>query len=384
MMLKNQIPSNCSRGCALIDTNLVRENVLTISKLIGSANKLICVIKANAYGHGAVEFAKIYEEMPEVYGYATATVEEALELREANIKKPIIILGYCFPYSYPDIVKYELRPAVFRYDELNELNKAAKELNKKALVHIKVDTGMGRIGITPNEEGLKFVNACLECENVEVEGIFTHMSKADETDKTYAERQISLFQNFNELIEEKTGYRIPLRHIANSAGIVDLESAKNFDMCRAGIILYGLEPSSDVNIEAVGLKPVLGLYSHIAFIKTAPAGSIISYGGIYECSKDTRIATIPLGYADGYPRSLTGKGFVLIHGKKAPIIGKICMDQFMVDITDIPDVENGDTVTLIGKDGEDEITLDFISDLSGRFNYEFACCLGKRIKRVYI
>ncbi len=384
MISKKRIPNEYSRGCALIDLETVRENVRCISDIIGKNNKLICVIKSDAYGHGAVVFAKVYEEMQEVFGYATATVEEAMELRQNGIEKPIIILGYCFPYSYETIVRYDLRPAVFRKDEAFELNEVAKTLGKKANIHIKVDTGMGRIGVTPDSSGLEFVKYCLSNQYLNVEGIFTHMSKADEIDKAYANKQIELFSSFNKMISSELNYDIPFKHIANSAGIMELEEAKHFDMCRAGIILYGLKPSDDVEILSKGIKPVLTLYSHVAFVKTAHKGSLISYGGIYECKKDTKIATVPLGYADGYPRSLTGKGYVLINGKKAPIIGKICMDQFMVDVTDIDDVQNGDVVTLIGKDGEEEITLDNISELSGRFNYEFACCLGKRIKRLYI
>lgn len=371
------------RGCAVIDTNAVKNNIYKISEQIGPANKLICVIKSNGYGHGAVQLANIYEAMEQVYGYAVATAEEAFELRDANINKPILILGYCFPYSYERIVKEDIRLAVFREDEADQLNEAAKKLNKKALIHIKTDTGMGRIGVTPDECGIKFAEYCLNKDNLSIEGVFTHMSKADEIDKEYANLQILRFKTFTDEIEKKLNINIPIKHIANSAGIIDLEAAREFDLCRAGIILYGLVPSNEVDIKKIGLTPILSLYSHITYIKTRPEGSMISYGGIYKCKKETRIATVPLGYADGYPRSLTGKGFVLICGKKAPIIGKICMDQFMVDVTDIPEAREGDLVTLIGKDGEEEITLDYISDLSGRFNYEFACLLTDRIKRVY-
>lgn len=382
-MKTNRIPDEFQRGCAVIDMGLVRENVVKISEAAGRDKKLICVIKSNAYGHGAVEFARLYETLDQVYGYATATVEEAEELIGAGMKKPILILGYCFPYSYPTIVKNDIRTAVFKKDQAEELDRVAGEMGKKALIHIKVDTGMGRIGVFPDDTGLDFVKYCLSLKNTLVEGIFTHMSKADEVDKTYAEGQIKKFGDFNDRILRETGYEIPIRHMANSAGILELDGAKVYDACRAGIILYGLKPSDDVKITGCGLKPVLSLYSHIAFVKTLKKGSKISYGGIYECPEDQRIATIPLGYADGYPRSLTGKGYVLIRGKKAPIVGKICMDQFMVDVTGIPEAADGDLVTLVGQDGEEEILLDDISALSGRFNYEFVCCLGKRIHRLY-
>jgi len=371
------------RGCAVIDLNAVKNNVKIISSQIGPKNKLICVIKSNGYGHGAVELAKVYEKMNEVYGYAVATAEEAFELVDADIKKPILILGYCFSNSYEELIKNNIRMTVFRKDVADEINRIALSLDTKAIIHIKVDTGMGRIGVTPDENGLEFVKYCMGLKGLEIEGVFSHMSKADETDKTYAELQLSRFKSFTDNIKNSLGLDIPLKHIANSAGIVDLDEAKSYDMCRAGIILYGLVPSNEVDIKKIGLKPVLSLYSHITYIKTRPEGSMISYGGIYSCSSETRIATIPLGYADGYPRSLTGKGFVLIKGKKAPIIGKICMDQFMVDVTHIPEATEGDLVTLIGTDGNEEITLDYISDLSGRFNYEFACLLTDRVKRVY-
>lgn len=371
------------RGCAVIDLNAVKNNVKIISSQIGPKNKLICVIKSNGYGHGAVELAKVYEKMNEVYGYAVATAEEAFELVDAGIKKPILILGYCFSNSYEELIKNNIRMAVFRKDAADEINRIALSLDTKAKIHIKVDTGMGRIGVTPDENGLEFVKYCMGLKGLEIEGVFSHMSKADETDKTYAELQLSRFKSFTDNIKNSLGLDIPLKHIANSAGIVDLDEAKSYDMCRAGIILYGLVPSNEVDIKKIGLKPILSLYSHITYIKTRPEGSMISYGGIYSCSRETRIATIPLGYADGYPRSLTGKGFVLIKGKKAPIIGKICMDQFMVDVTHIPEATEGDLVTLIGTDGDEEITLDYISDLSGRFNYEFACLLTDRVKRVY-
>ncbi|MCR5311625.1 MAG: alanine racemase [Lachnospiraceae bacterium] len=375
--------SKYERGYALVDLVAIRNNVKNISRHLGDGIKLTAVIKADAYGHGAVEIGKVLDEMDEVYGYATATAEEAFELADAGIKKPVLVLNYTFPYSYPDIIKNDIRITVFRQDELKDLNAIAKAMHKKAKVHIKVDTGMGRIGVRPDDSGLDFVRECIsDFEGIEIEGIFSHFAKADETDKESANGQLKLFNDFVERVGRELSFTFPIRHIANSAAICDIPAAR-FDMCRAGIILYGLRPSDEVDIKPLDLKPALSLYSHVIYVKECEPGTTVSYGSTYVCDGKKKIATIPIGYADGYPRSLSNKGFVLIHGKRAKVLGKICMDQFMVDVTDIPNVKEGDLVTLIGKDGNDEILLDDISALSGRFNYEFVCCLGNRIKRIY-
>ena len=375
--------SKYERGYALVDLNAIRNNVKNISRHLGSETGLAAVIKADAYGHGAVEISKVLDEMDEVRGYATATAEEAFELADAGIKKPILVLNYTFPYSYPDIIKNDIRITVFRQDELKDLNAIAKAMHKKAKVHIKLDTGMGRIGIRPDDSGVDFVRECIsDFEGIEIEGIFSHFARADETDKTSAKKQLELFKGFVDRIEKELSFSFPIKHIANSAAICDIREAR-LDMCRAGIILYGLRPSEEVDIKALDLKPALTLHSHVIYVKECGPGTTVSYGSTYVCDSTKKIATIPIGYADGYPRSLSNKGYVLIHGKKAKVLGKICMDQFMVDVSDIPDVKEGDLVTLIGKDGDEEILLDDISALSGRFNYEFVCCLGNRIKRIY-
>ena len=241
---------------------------------------------------------------------------------------------------------------------------------------------MGRIGITPDEEGLEFVRFLMGHPELEVEGIFTHFAKSDEEDKTSANHQLALFQNFIDRIQTELGLTIPVKHCSNSAAILEMPQA-NMDMVRAGITTYGLYPSEEVRKDIVPLRAAMSLYSHIVYCKTIHAGQSVSYGGLFTAQKDTRVATIPVGYGDGYPRSLSGKGYVLIRGKKAPILGRVCMDQFMVDISEIPGVMEGDKVTLLGVDGTERITAEELGELSGRFNYEFVCDLGKRIPRVY-
>ena len=240
---------------------------------------------------------------------------------------------------------------------------------------------MGRIGYQVNEESADEMEQISKLPNIIVEGIFTHFSRADETDRTNTELQISRFHSMIEMLE-KRGITIPVKHCSNSAGIVEFPEA-NMDVVRAGIILYGMWPSDEVSKLKVPLKPVMTLISHVAYVKTLEAGRPISYGGTYVTKNDTVVATIPVGYGDGYCRGLSNKGYVLLHGQKAPILGRVCMDQFMVDVTNISDVKVGDKVTLIGKNGDLEITFEEIGELSGRFNYEFACDLGKRIPRVY-
>lgn len=371
-----------ARVCAHIDLDAIHNNLEAVRSHIDAKTKILGVIKADGYGHGAVPIAWEMEDLDYVYGFAVASVEEAMQLRNANIKKPILVLGYTFPYSYETLINQEIIPTVFRMDMLRELDETAARLGVKASVHIKVDTGMARIGIQANEEGKAFVKEALSCENLSVDGIFTHFAKADEADKRAANAQLDCFLTFVKECETEFGYKFPLVHCSNSAGILDMPQA-NLDLVRAGIILYGLWPSDEVNKEAITLQPVLSLKSHIIYIKEVPQGTGVSYNGIYVTDKKTRVATVPLGYADGYPRKLTGKGYVLICGKKAPIIGRICMDQFMVDVTDIHECKEGDEVTLIGRDGNECITMEELGALSGRFNYEFACEIGKRTPRVF-
>lgn len=370
------------RVWAEIDLQAAVENMENMHQNLRPGTKMIAVIKTDGYGHGAVRLAERLEALDYVWGYAVATYEEAKELRTAGRRKPILILGYTFPYCYEGLAEEKIRPACFREDMLEALSAAAKKAGKAVHIHVAVDTAMSRIGVRPDDEGLAFVKKALETPYVEVEGIFTHFSKADETDPANTRRQIAEFTAFCKRIETELGYRIPVQHCSNSAGIVRFPEA-NLDLVRAGITLYGLWPSSEVPQDIVPLRPLLSLYSHVAYVKTVPAGTPVSYGGTYVTEKETVLATIPVGYGDGYARGLSNKGYVLIRGQKAPICGRVCMDQFMVDVSNIPGVTDGDLVTLVGCDGEESITLEMLGDLSGRFNYEFACDLGKRIPRIY-
>lgn len=371
------------RVYAQVDLDAIAENMDNMNKNIAPATKIMGVIKTDGYGHGSVPIAKFLENKDYIWGFAVATAEEAHILRLAGIQKPLLILGYSFPYCYEMLAEEEIRPAVFRSDMLKELSAAAVKTGKRIKIHIKVDTGMGRIGITPDKEGLKFISQLKELPGLEVEGIFTHFASADETDKTSARRQLSLFTDFLEKIKTEYDLPIPVKHCSNSAGIVELPEA-NLDVVRAGITLYGLYPSAEVSRNIVPLKPALSLHSHIVYCKPLHAGESVSYGGTFTADHEMRIATIPVGYGDGYPRSLSNKGYVLIDGKKADILGRICMDQFMVDITKLPDAKEGDLVTLIGLSGRVCITAEELGELSGRFNYELVCDLGKRVPRVYI
>lgn len=371
------------RVWAEVDLDAIWENMVHMKENIAEKTKILAVIKTDGYGHGGVPIAKMLEQLDFMFGYAAATYEEAHVLREAGVKKPILILGYTFPYCYEELIREEIRPAVYRRDTVEELVAAAAKVGQKAKVHIKVDTGMGRIGITPDEEGLEFVRFLMGHPELEVEGIFTHFAKSDEADKTSANHQLELFQNFIDRVQTELGLAIPVKHCSNSAAILEMPQA-NMDMVRAGITTYGLYPSEEVRKDIVPLRAAMSLYSHIVYCKTIHAGQSVSYGGLFTAQKDTRVATIPVGYGDGYPRSLSGKGYVLIRGKKAPILGRVCMDQFMVDISEIPGVMEGDKVTLLGVDGTERITAEELGELSGRFNYEFVCDLGKRIPRVYI
>ncbi len=371
-----------SRVCAHINLDAVLHNLKQMRAHISEDTKIMAVIKADAYGHGSVPIAWEMEELSYVYGYGVASVEEAMQLRNANIRKPILVLGYTFPYSYETLINQEITPTVFRRDVLHQLDEIAGRMNVKSPIHIKVDTGMTRIGIRPDEDGAAFVKEALSCENLVVEGIFTHFSKADEADKTYANRQLQNFLSFVKKCEEENDYKFKLVHCSNSAGIIDMPDA-NLDLVRAGIILYGMWPSEEVNKQAIELEPVLSLKSHIVYVKDVEAGVPVSYNGTYITQRTTKIATVPVGYADGYPRNLSNTGTVIIAGKRAPIIGRVCMDQFMVDVSSIPECKEGDEVTLIGKDGSEWITIEELGSISGRFNYEFACEIGKRTPRVF-
>lgn len=371
------------RVCAAIRLDAAVENIENMRKNLAPETKILAVIKADGYGHGAVQIAKRLEGFDYIFGYAVATAEEACALRENGLCKPVLILGYTFPDCYERLVAEDIRPTVFRPDMARELSAEALRAGKRLKIHIKVDTGMSRIGIFPDDRGVAFVREVMGLPGLEIEGMFTHFARADERDKTSARAQFERFTTFVERVERELSLRIPLKHCANSAAIMEMPETA-LDLVRAGIAVYGLWPSEEMDREKSALRPLLALYSHIVYVKTLPAGTPVSYGGTYVTDKERRIATIPVGYGDGYPRGLSGKGEVLICGRRAPILGRVCMDQFMVDVTDIPEAKEGVLVTLIGEDGAERITMEELGNLSGRFNYELACDLGSRIPRVYV
>ena len=370
------------RVCAEIDLDAIAYNMEQMRNRIGGDAKLIAVVKTDGYGHGAVPIAQMFEEFSYVWGYAVACLEEAADLREHGIKKPVLVLGCVFPDQYEDMLNYDIRPAVYTEEMADAISGTAVRLGKTAHFHIKIDTGMGRIGFPVSEESADIIERISRLPNVRLEGMFTHFAKADETDKTYTMMQHERFMWMKEQIEER-GVSIRYFDCDNSAGIIDLPDMRH-DLARAGISTYGMYPSDEVKKEAVDLKPALRLTSHVTYVKDVEPGTAISYGGTFVAEKRMRVATIPVGYGDGYPRSLSNKGSVLIHGRRARILGRVCMDQFMVDVTEIPETKFMDQAVLVGEDGDDRITVEELSELSGRFNYEFVCCLGKRIPHVYV
>lgn len=364
---------------ANIDLDAVYDNVVNMKKLLKPGTKLMAIIKADGYGHGAVPVAEVLEDVADAYG--VAILEEGIELRRAGITKPILILGYTPEPLYEPMIENDIAATIFTREMGREVSDTAVKIGKTARVHIKLDTGMSRIGFQTDEESLADIKWIAGLPGIAVEGCFTHFARMDEADKTWANRQLKQYLDFVGRLEDE-GVVIPVRHVSNSAGIIDMPEA-NLDMVRDGISVYGLYPSEEVQKERVILQPAMELKAYVSFVKTLPAGVQISYGGTYTTMRDTRVATIPVGYADGYPRALSGRGHVLIHGRSAPILGRVCMDQFMVDVTDVPNVVQGDEVTLVGRDGDSFISTEEVADMSYSFNYEFVCDVGKRVPRVY-
>ncbi|MGO5051407.1 alanine racemase [Lachnospiraceae bacterium LCP25S3_G4] len=371
-----------TRVYARIDMDAIAYNINQMKLHIHKQTQIMVVIKADGYGHGAVPIAAMLEKQSYIWGFAVATLDEAVVLRTEGIKKPILVLGCIFPDQYREMLDHDIRMNVYTEEMAQSISEMAIEENKKAYLHIKLDTGMGRLGFAIQEDSIKAIQRISNMKHVEMEGIFTHFATADELDKTFAQKQIESYQWMVDHLN-KVGVSFSHGHCSNSAGIIDLPEA-NFDIVRAGIATYGLYPSEEVKKSNVDLKPAMALKSHIAFVKTIQPGTPVSYGSTFVAKEEMRIATIPVGYADGYPRSLSNKGYVLIRGRRAPIVGRICMDQFMVDVSHIKDAQFGDKVTLIGKDGEEYLSVEILGDLSERFNYEFVCDLGKRIPRVYM
>lgn len=364
---------------AKIDLDAVLYNYNNTRAKLSNGTKLLGVIKADAYGHGAVELAKILDDKCDFFG--VACIEEAVELKKADIKTPLLILGYVSPCEYELVVKYDIRIPVFSYDVAHALSKEAVKQNKTVAFHFCIDTGMSRIGMQVNDESADLCKKIISLPNIEAEGLFSHFATADETDLSKAVAQRDCFKKFVALLEDR-GINIPIKHINNSAGIMNFD--EEFDMCRMGIVLYGLYPSHEVDESLLSIKPVMTWTARISHIKLLEAGREISYGGTYKTTETRKIATIPVGYADGYPRILSNKGCVLVNGERAPIVGRVCMDQFMVDITDITgDVNIEDEVVLVGKQGDEILSMEEVSENAYSFNYELPCNVARRVPRVY-
>jgi alanine racemase len=372
---------NYYRVQARVDLNAIRHNLLEVRNKLQKNTKLMVIIKADAYGHGAVPIARVLDE-DGIDAYGVAIIEEAIELREAGIKKPILVLGYTPKEQYSLVVAYDVTQTVFQFEMAEALAVEAVQQGKTAKIHIKIDTGMSRIGYSDTKESVEEIKRISLLKGIEIEGLFTHFAKADETDKASAQDQLKRFLAFSEQLE-KEHIRIPIRHASNSAGIIDLKDAE-LNMVRCGIATYGIYPSDEVDHAEVSLIPAMEIISHVIYVKDVEEGVGVSYGATYITKRKTRVATIPVGYADGYSRNLSNLGKVIIRGQYAPIIGRICMDQFMVDVTDIKEVQQGDRVTLLGRDGDSYISVEELSEWSHSFPYELVCTVGKRIPRVYI
>jgi alanine racemase len=366
---------------ANVNLDAIRHNLSEIKSKLTDDTKLMAIIKADAYGHGAVPLAKAIGNSGKIDCYGVAIIEEAVELREAGINKPILILGFTPEEQYDLVVAYDVAQTIFQYDMAKALSQEAKHQKKITKLHIKIDTGMSRIGFSDTKESVEEIKRIAALDNLEIEGLYSHFARADEKDKTSTEKQLSRYIEFVDLLE-KENIHIPVKHIANSAGIIEFPQSY-YNMVRCGIATYGIYPSDMVNKEEIKLIPAMELKTHVIFVKDVEPGVGVSYGATYVTDKLTRIATIPIGYADGYSRNLSNHGKVIIHGQYAPVVGRICMDQFMVDVSNINGVKQGDLVTLLGRDGDAYISAEELAEGSHSFAYELVCTVGKRIPRVY-
>ncbi len=340
---------------------------------------VMAVIKADAYGHGAIQVARLLEGKCAFFG--VSSILEAMELRQAGLTTPILILGHTPVHAFPTAISEGIRPTIFTYEDAAALSQAARTVGKSAPFHFAVDTGMSRIGFQATEEAADICAKIAALPGLTPEGLFSHFATADCQDLSRSKKQAALFDAFDAMLKER-GVQIPIRHLNNSAGLMNFD--KHYDMVRSGIVTYGMYPSPEVSPALLSLKPALQFLSRVTYVKTLPPGREISYGGTYVTTEETTVATVPVGYADGYRRNLSGKFYVLIHGQKAPILGRICMDQMMVDVTEIPDVKVNDRVTLVGRDGEETITVEQIAAAADSFNYEFVCGISRRVPRIYI
>lgn len=340
----------------------------------------MAVVKANAYGHGVREIARTCVQNG-VDFFGVATVDEALELREAGHTLPILVLGYIPANHAGEIIRNEIRVTVFNEELFEAMEREARCQGRPGYLHIKVDTGMGRLGIQPGAQALEFVERIKQFPHLVMEGLYTHFAAADWADKTYTYEQLRQFLFFAGQVERR-GIHIPIKHCANSAALMDLPEASQLDMVRAGIVLYGLYPSAEVDRESFPLTPALRLKSRLTMIKNLEAGQTVSYGRTYQCRRPTRVATVPIGYADGYNRRLSNQAWGMVHGRKAPLIGTVCMDQCMFDVTDMEDAREGDEILLLGRP-EDGVTADDLAAIIGTINYEVVCAVSGRVPRVY-
>lgn len=365
---------------AEINLDALAHNVREIRRITHPKAQIMAVVKANGYGHGVVPVSRIALSNGANW-LGVALLQEAVLLREKGINAPVVILGYTPDEDMEDVVAHDIGQTIFTWGGALAMAAAAKRLGKTARAHIKVDTGMGRLGFPPTEETVETIFRIAHLPGVEVEGIYTHFAAADEADKSFTEEQFSRFIWVIKQLAAR-GVYIRWKHCANSAALLDLQYT-HLDLVRPGILLYGLFPSAEVRRDAVRLVPVMSLKARVAFVKEVPAGTSISYGRTYVAREPKRIATIPLGYADGYSRLLSNKGEVLVKGKRAPVVGRVCMDQLMVDVTHIPDVAQGDEVVLLGRQGEEEITAEEIAERMGTISYEVVCMISERVPRIY-
>ncbi len=365
---------NFVSSCVKIDLDAIRDNYRTVAEKAGVP--VMAVIKADAYGHGAVPVARALEKDCGFFGVATSS--EALQLRQAGIKIPILILGHTPREALPLVVIHKIRPTIHRWEDACALSDVAQKLGMTAPFHLAVDTGMSRIGFQVTEAEL--CGRIARLPNLEMEGIFSHFAKADEADLSAAREQAKRFDAFCRELSE-AGVEVPIKHLDNSAGIMNFQC--HYDMVRAGIVLYGLYPSDQVDPALLQLKPAMSWYSRVCHVKWLEPGRQIGYGGSYAVTKLTRVATVCVGYADGYRRNLSGRFYVLIRGKKAPILGRICMDQMMVDVTDIPEAAVDDLVVLMGDAGGEAITAEALAQACDSFNYELISTVGRRCPRQY-
>lgn len=364
---------------AEVDLDKLAYNMKNIKKKI-SEKEVIAVVKADGYGHGAIDLVDTLIQNG-ADKLAVAVLTEGIELRRNNIEAPIIILGFTPLEFAKDLYKYNIEQTVYDLEYTKELSTIAKKNNTRIKVHIALDTGMGRIGFMPNKDSINSIKEISKLEGIEIVGLFTHFSTADESDKTYTINQFKKFCDFNEMLEEEN-INIQLKHVANSGAIIDIKET-TLDAVRAGIILYGYYPSDEVNKDNLHLKPVLTLKAKVSHVKEMEKDMYISYGRTFKTKRKSIIATLPIGYADGYSRCLDGKGKVIINGKLSSIVGRICMDQCMIDVTDIGEVKVGDEVILLGSNGNIKYDADDIADVIGTINYEVLCMIKQRVPRVY-